>query len=358
MAAKLAPAVSVVVAALLVVTSATDAFAHGSRESRDSRRALLRCARAIADVGLTYTHQVNQRVASCVEQLRMCRLEGQRLEDCMASARACSQVAAALTVWEARLRMRIAGQCAGVALGDALTGLGFGADMESCAPDSLDGFAVCLAQRLRGATMVTLTRLHPGACDLVTAAGLATVMPMDVCEGDDGEGGEDPGDDPPACEEPHYCGGPEGVACPLGQMCNRRDPLCGPSSVAGVCTVAPEECADEGEPVCGCDGTTYASDCHRVAVAAVLRHAGACEGPPAGCSFSQPTCPAGQFCEFPVGDCGEGQMGECRPASAEPCNLCADFLGGAVCGCDMMTYPSDCDRRAAGVAKWFDGPCF
>ena len=75
------------------------------------------------------------------------------------------------------------------------------------------------------------------------------------------------------------------------------------------------------------------------------------------CDAAHP-CPAGQFCEFPVGDCGEGQAGECRPASAEPCNLCSEFLGGPVCGCDMMTYPSDCDRRAAGMAKRMDGPCF
>jgi hypothetical protein len=355
MTAKLAPALSVAfAAALLVLASATDAFAHGSRESRDSRRAMVRCARALSDAGLSYAHQVNNRVSSCVEQLRVCRdVEGRPLEWCLSISRSCSQVAGAAAAWEARLRMRVVGQCQGLALADVLGTLGYGADLESCAPSSFDGLAVCLAQRTRGATMGTMMRLHPGACELATAAGLGTVVAMDACE----EDGGDPSD-PPACEAPHYCGGPEGVACPIGQVCNRRDPLCGPSSVAGVCTPAPETCADEGEPVCGCDGTTYASDCHRVAVAAVLRHTGLCEESPTSCSFSDSTCPAGQFCEFPAGDCGEGQMGECQPASAEPCNLCTEFLGGAVCGCDMMTYPSDCDRRAAGVAKWMDGPCF
>jgi hypothetical protein len=352
MAAKLAPALSVALATLLILASATDAFAHGSREQRDQRRAMVRCTRAISDAGLSYAHGVNQRVSACVEQLRVCRdVEGRSLESCVALARACTQVAGAVAVWEARLRMRIAGQCQGVALSDVLGGLGYGPAVESCAPGSMDGFAVCLAQQLRGGTMGTLMPLHPGACDLVTAAGLGTLVPMDACE----DGGDE---EPPACEAPHYCGGPEGVACPAGEVCNRTDPLCGPSSVAGVCTPAPESCADEGEPVCGCDGTTYASDCHRVAVAAVLQHSGACVDSPETCSFSDSTCPAGQFCEFPVGDCGEGQTGECEPASAEPCNMCTEFLGGPVCGCDMMTYPSDCDRRAAGVAKWMDGPCF
>lgn len=352
MAAKLAPALTVVVAALIVATSATDAFAHGSRDSRD-RRPLLRCTRAISDAGLSYAHQVDWRVSSCLEQLGICtQVEGRSLEYCLARERVCSQVPAVLVGWEGRLRGRIASQCQGVALGDVLGVLGFGADMEGCAPESLEDFADCLAQGLRGATMVTLARLHPGACDLVTAAGLDEVVPMDACEG-----GADPDDDPPACQELHYCGGPQGITCPAGQVCNRVDPLCTMGNVAGVCAKAPEACADAGEPVCGCDGTTYASDCHRVAVDAVLRHAGACEGPPAPCSFSDSTCPAGQFCEFPVGDCGEGQSGDCRPKSAEPCNLCTEFMGGVVCGCDLMTYPSDCDRWAAGVAKWFDGPC-
>ena len=28
-----------------------------------------------------------------------------------------------------------------------------------------------------------------------------------------------------------------------------------------------------------------------------------------------------------------------------------------VCGCDGRTYGNDCERQAAGVAKWADGTC-
>ena len=75
--------------------------------------------------------------------------------------------------------------------------------------DHVEVDVISLAQQLRGGTMGTLMPLHPGACDLVTAAGLGTLVPMDACE----DGGDE---EPPACEAPHYCGGPEGVACPAG----------------------------------------------------------------------------------------------------------------------------------------------
>ena len=357
MVAKLAPKLSVALAVVLVIASATEASAASARDARDSRdkrQLLVRCARALSDDGLTYAHQVNSRVSSCLEQLRVCtQIEGRNLDFCVAGGRACGQVPGALAGLETRLRARIAGQCQGVVLADLLGLLGYSAVLEDCVPTSLDGFVGCLAQRLRGTTMITLARVHPGACELATVAGLAGVLPMDGCGGS-----ISPDADQPACTEPHYCGGPEGIPCPAGQVCNRTDPLCTFGNVAGVCAKVSESCADDGEPVCGCDGTTYASDCHRLAVDAVLRHRGACQGPPASCSFAESTCPPGQFCEFPVGDCGEAQSGECRPMSAEPCSLCTEFMGGVVCGCDLMTYPSDCDRMAAGVPKRSDGPCF
>jgi hypothetical protein len=353
MTAKLPPALRVVAAALLVVSTAAEAFALGSVSSRE-KRALLRCTRAISDAGLSYAQQVNSRVSECLGQLNACtRVERRSLESCLSTARACGQASVVLRAWESRLQARIVAQCQGVAVDDVLDDLGFGADMEECAPNSLESFATCLGRRLRATTMPTLAHLHPGACELAAAAGLGDTVPLDACQG-----GSDSSDDPPESQELRYCGGPEGVPCPPGQVCNRTDPLCSFASVAGVCTAAPTACVDAGEPVCGCGGTTYASDCHRIAVEAVLRHPGACAGPPGSCTFADPLCPVGQFCDFPAGDCGEGQPGECRPMSAEPCNLCAEFMGGEVCGCDRMTYPSECDRRAAGVPKWFDGPCF
>jgi hypothetical protein len=109
--------------------------------------------------------------------------------------------------------------------------------------------------------------------------------------------------------------------------------------------------------VCGCDGVTYDSECERLNAGVTVQHDGPCDPAPTSCGLGI-ECPEGLFCEYPTGDCGEGLSGICLPMRAEPCNLCTAFVGAPVCGCNWTTYVSDCERQAAGVAKWFDGDCF
>ena len=130
------------------------------------------------------------------------------------------------------------------------------------------------------------------------------------------------------------------------------------SSIARVSSPAPANCAS-GAPVCGCDGQTYGSDCARLAAGITKARDGACDPPAQACGNGiDVACPAGTFCDFSANrDCGESSTGLCRAMRAEPCNLCMAFVSGPVCGCDLVTYTDDCAVAAAGVSKWFNGPC-
>jgi hypothetical protein len=348
---------AIVGSGVLALCSTLPAIGAAAPPPPSGGRALARCQQTVSGEGLRYSVQLGWRLARCLRAVDACG-------GASCAADVCRGVADAASL-EARLRARIDAACAGVPLDQLTSGLGFAPLAAACPFASLDGFAGCLALGLREAAGAVFGRLEPMACQKLLALGAVSPVPAECC-------------DASALLEPStttttattttttattapvgllYCGGAQQVACPPGFVCDRTDPLCTLPDAAGQCAPVPTSCP-AGTPVCGCDGTTYASDCARLAAGVTKMHDGACDpAPPALCS-SNADCGAGFFCEFAPGSCGEGGPGTCAPKRSTPCDLCAAFVDGPVCGCDLVTYPTQCARQAAGVAEYFVGSCF
>ncbi len=137
------------------------------------------------------------------------------------------------------------------------------------------------------------------------------------------------------CDKDSYCFFEEGCSVEAtGELgvCEERPPL--------------DTCPRLWDPVCGCDGTTYANDCEAAAAGVNVDYPGECE--PHYC-WDNTMCGEGEYCYF--ADCAlETGVCEERPQAC-------DDLWDPVCGCDGHTYSNACQAAAAGMSVDYRGEC-
>lgn len=131
--------------------------------------------------------------------------------------------------------------------------------------------------------------------------------------------------------------------CETSDDCNPEDYCEGESCAgAGTCEPKPTDCPVVFDPVCGCDGATYDSECIAESLGVRIESPGPCP-----CTDNS-ECPEAEYCAGET--CASEGACEARPGV---CPLVLD----PVCGCDGATYNNFCDAAASGVRVDFDGEC-
>ena len=79
------------------------------------------------------------------------------------------------------------------------------------------------------------------------------------------------------CEARTRCDAEGYIDCGAGAYCRYSWIHCGIAGSDGSCFSQPDDCVGESGAVCGCDGTTYASECHAALAGVSVELPGPCE---------------------------------------------------------------------------------
>jgi Kazal-type serine protease inhibitor domain len=157
---------------------------------------------------------------------------------------------------------------------------------------------------------------------------------------------------------PRFCGGLLGAGCNANEFCNyKAGDFCGAADAPGTCTVKPDACTLQLDPVCGCDDKTYSNACAAASAGVGVSSNGACASQTLGKTCGTRggvTCGESEYCAFSIANaCGTFDAG--ATCVARPTKCTREVM--PVCGCDGQTYSNKCNAAAAGTAVSSVGVC-
>lgn len=139
------------------------------------------------------------------------------------------------------------------------------------------------------------------------------------------------------------CGGFAGFQCEETHWCDYPDNSCGFDDGSGTCQPRPDVCKPLEQPVCGCDGTVYVTDCAAALAGVDVSNAGSCTPPAGSFACGHLLCDAdSQYCRRQVSDVvGIPDDWSCEPLPGGcGANPDCDCLDAEVCG-DMCSVTGD-----------------